>query len=119
MEATETRPQDRIIRNIVKILNDRGLTRASLTDALDVSEGTVSKLLNGTTKLTYDSLSKIAKEFSMKEIDIITYPEQYVPATKPEDEPLEAVLQIKLKKDKKDQVLNLIFGEHNLEILEK
>lgn len=119
METKETRPQDQIIKNIIKILNDRGLNRASLVDALDKSEGTVSKLLNGTTKLTYDALSKIARELSMREIDIITYPDKYVPATKPEDEPLEAILQIKLKKDKKDQVLNLIFGEHNLEILEK
>ena len=36
-----------------------------------------------------------------------------------DSEPVEAILQIKLKKDKKDQVLNLIFGEHNLEIFDK
>ncbi len=34
-------------------------------------------------------------------------------------EPIEATLQIKLKKDKKDQVLKLVFGENNLEILNK
>ena len=35
------------------------------------------------------------------------------------DEPVEAVLQIKLKKDKKDQVLKLVFGENNIEILNR
>lgn len=119
MEIKETRPQDKIIKNIIKILNDRNLSRSSLVDALDKSESTISKLLNGATNLTYDALSKIAKELSMSEIDIITYPDKYVPLAKPEDDPLEAILQIKLKKDKKDQVLNLIFGEHNLEILNK
>ena len=32
---------------------------------------------------------------------------------------VEAVLQIKLKKDKKDQVLRLVFGDNNIEILNK
>ncbi len=36
-----------------------------------------------------------------------------------EQEPIEATLQIKLKRDKKDQVLKLVFGENNLEILNK
>ena len=37
----------------------------------------------------------------------------------PEQEPVEAILQIKLKKDKKDQVLKLVFGENDIEILNK
>ncbi len=36
-----------------------------------------------------------------------------------EQEPIEATLQIKLKRDKKDQVLKLVFGENNLEILNR
>ncbi len=36
-----------------------------------------------------------------------------------EQEPIEATLQIKLKREKKDQVLKLVFGENNLEILNK
>lgn len=35
------------------------------------------------------------------------------------EEPVEAILQIKLKKDKKDQVLKLVFGDNNIEILNK
>ena len=55
----------------------------------------------------------------MSEIDLITYPEKYVKSDKLTDEPVEAVLQIKLKKDKKDQVLKLVFGENNIEILNR
>jgi hypothetical protein len=32
---------------------------------------------------------------------------------------IEAILQIKLQADKKDQILKLVFGENNLEILNK
>lgn len=35
------------------------------------------------------------------------------------EEPIKATLQIELKKDKKDQVLKLVFGDNNLEILNK
>ena len=55
----------------------------------------------------------------MSEIDILTYPEKYVKVQSAEAEPVEAVLQIKLKQDKKDQVLRLIFGDNNIEILNK
>lgn len=36
-----------------------------------------------------------------------------------EDVQVDAILQIKLRKDKKNQVLNLLFGENNIEILNK
>ena len=36
-----------------------------------------------------------------------------------ESEPVEAILQIKLQKSKKDQVLKLIFGDNDIEILNK
>ena len=55
----------------------------------------------------------------MREIDIITYPERFVSDSAIQREPLEAVLQIHLKKDKRDQVLKLVFGDNNLEILNK
>ena len=55
----------------------------------------------------------------MREIDIITYPDVYVKKDNTDAEPVEVVLQIKLQKDKKDQVLKLAFGDNNLEILNK
>lgn len=119
METAETTPQEKIISNIIKILNARNLTQSTLAAPLDITEGNISKLLHGKTKLTYDMLSKIASYLSMSEIDIITWPEKYVKLSSPDAEPVEAVLQIKLKKDKKDQVLKLVFGENNIEILNK
>ncbi len=35
------------------------------------------------------------------------------------EEPVKAVLQIELQEEKKDQVLKLVFGENNLEILNR
>ena len=55
----------------------------------------------------------------MSVIDVISWPDRYVKDEKKEDEPVEAILQIKLRKEKKDQVLKLVFGENDIEILNK
>lgn len=72
-------------------------------------------------KLAFGRFQNFATNLGMEIIDVFTYPNKYVKAEDRNDnkEPIEAVLQIKLRKDKKDQVLKLIFGEHNLEILNK
>ena len=119
MNQTNNQPQSEVLENIVKILNSRKLAHAELCVPLDIAESNVSKLLNGKTRLTYDMLTKIADYLSMSVIDIITWPDKYVPSTSSEAEPVEATLQIKLRKDKKDQVLKLVFGDNILEILNK
>jgi len=48
--------------------------------------------------------------------DIITYPNTEYNNS---DDEVKAVLQIELKKDKKEQVMKLIFGDNNLEIFNK
>lgn len=115
MTFTET-----IRTNLRKIMNDRGLTQATLASYANTSASQFSKILNGVVSLSLEQLSNLAQSLSMREIDIITYPEIYKNANSGKDnDPVEAILQIKLKKDKKDQVLKLVFGEHDIEILNK
>lgn len=108
-----------VINNIRKIMNDRHLKQATLAEYMGCPPSSVSKIFNGYQSLSLDNISNLATALSMREIDIITYPDVYVEREKRIDEPIEAVLQIKLMKEKKDQVLKLIFGENNIEILNK
>lgn len=108
-----------IICNLRKIMNDKKITQAAMSEYANTSQSQFSKILNGTVGLSLSQLSNIASRLSMREIDIITYPEKYIKSDRQSEEPVEAVLQIKLKKDKKDQVLKLVFGENNIEILNK
>ena len=110
---------EQIINNLRKLMNDRGLTQATMSEFADTSPSQFSKILNGSVQLSLLQLSNIARSLSMSEIDLITYPDMYVKSAKQQDEPVEAILQIKLKKDKKDQVLKLVFGENNIEIFNK
>ena len=108
-----------IVNNIRKIMNDRGLKQSSIAEYADTTASQFSKILNGDVKLSLAQLSNIATGLAMREIDIITYPDVYVKKDNTDAEPVEVVLQIKLQKDKKDQVLKLAFGDKNLEILSK
>lgn len=110
---------EKILQNIRRIMTDRNLTQYAIAQYMGTSESQFSKILKGTVQLSLKQLENLASNLSMSEIDIITYPAKYVEDVAKEYEPVEAVLQIKLKKDKKDQVLKLVFGENNIEILNK
>lgn len=110
---------EKILQNIRKIMNDRNLTQCAIAEYMGTSESQFSKILKGSVQLSLRQLENLASNLSMREIDIITYPERLVKENVAENEPVEAILQIKLKKDKKDQVLKLVFGDNNIEILNK
>lgn len=109
-----------LVENVRRIMIDRNLTQAAMAEFMGTSASQFSKILNGTVKLSIENISNLATNLSLREIDVITYPEIFVQKnqTYEESEP-DAILQIKLKKDKKDQVLKLIFGENNINILNK
>ena len=108
--------EENIKRNIRKIMSDRGYTQASMAEFMNTSESQFSKILSGKVKLSLAQLESLASNLSMREIDIITYPEVYLEKSKAEAEPIEALLQIKLRNSKKNQVLKMLFGE-DVEIL--
>lgn len=110
---------DGVLLSLIKIMRDRNLTQAAMAEYMGVSPSHFGKVVRGEVKMSFVQMSNLASNLSMSEIDLMTYPDKYIRVGKPEDDPVKAVLQIELKKDKKDQVLKLLFGEHNIEILNK
>lgn len=90
-----------------------------IADALNLDVAVVSNIEKGKRDLRVKELEIISKALEVSVIDLFTYPDKYVKVSHKEEEPIEAVLQIKLRKDKKDQVLRLVFGDNNIEILNK
>jgi len=111
--------ETKVIKNIVQIRSSQGLTKRRMADLMNINEASYGRIESEKVALSYSDLAKIAGILGMSVIDVITYPDKYVKTETQGDEPVEAVLQIKLKKDKKDQVLKLVFGENNIEILNK
>lgn len=53
----------------------------------------------------------------MSELDVITYPDRYEKVGSSEDGPAEVQVVLKLRKDKRDQVLKILYGDNDIEIL--
>lgn len=120
----EKKMEEKILNAIRKIMYDKRLTQAAMADMLDISPSQFSKVLKGTIHLSLDQVSNLATSLKLNEIDLITYPDVYRKVegdgdTARADEPVEAVLQIKLRREKREQVLKLVFGDNDIEILNK
>ncbi len=109
----------KIVENLRKIIALRKLKQAAVGEFADISESQFSRVLSGQVQLSINQLANIASGLEMSVIDIITYPDVYVPRDKKEDDDSEVLVQFKLKKEKKNQVLKLVFGENDIEILNK
>jgi len=109
--------KQQIIENLRKIRNEKNLTQAAVGNYASISESQMSRIMSGGNSLSIDQLEEIASGLKMSVIDIITYPEKYVPKSSLVDGDVDAVLMVKLKESKKRQVLKSIFGNENFEIL--
>ena len=111
-----------VAENIKRIRLQKGINQDVISDALGVDVSVISNIENGKRELKVKELEIIAKCLQEDVLYLLTFPERYIhicEVSPKEDESVEAILQIKLRKDKKEQVLKLVFGENNLEILNK
>jgi transcriptional regulator with XRE-family HTH domain len=109
-----------VLTNIRVIRQKLGYTQDVVGKQLGMSQNGYSLIENGSRNLTVNDLNQIAIIFKMDVIDLFTYPEKWRPSNGREEfEETKVILQIELKREKKDQVLKLAFGENILEILNR
>jgi transcriptional regulator with XRE-family HTH domain len=112
-----------ILDNILKIRKDKGYSQDFLASKIGMKQAGYGLIEQGKRSLEYGMLLQIAVIFEMDIIDIISYPKKYIDSSTVMDDvnsiEEKVTLQIELKKEKKEQVLKLVFGENNLEILNK
>lgn len=105
-----------ILENIDTIRRNKGYSQEYLAMRIGMKQAGFSLIMSGERELKYNTLLQIANALQMSVIDVITFPDKYVMA-KGNGTLTEAVLQIKLDSDKKDQILNIVFGEQIAELL--
>ncbi|MDR1338577.1 MAG: helix-turn-helix domain-containing protein [Prevotellaceae bacterium] len=109
-----------IVKNITDIRKEKGISQELIANALDVDTAVISNIEKGKRELKVSELEIIANVLEVDVLYLLTYPHVYVrKESKDSSVPVEAILQIKLQADKKEQVLKLVFGENNLEILNR
>ena len=109
-----------ILSNIIKIRLEKNFTQSYMADCINVDHTSYSKLETGKVQLTFERLEKIASFFNMEIIDIITYPEKYVPVDTCKKEVMKrpsVTVQIDVDGPKKDEILSIIFGKENAKLI--
>ena len=97
----------------------KSINQQSIADALGVDVAVISNIEKGKRDIKVKELEVISNALGVSVIGLIMYPKKYVEIKDAVDEPVEAVLQIKLQKEKKEQILKLVLGEKGIEILKK
>jgi len=113
MQPTE----DQILANIIAIRNKRGYSQEYLASKIGLKQSGYGHIEKGDRRLPVSLLLQIAIALDVHVVDIILYPKNFTAGDSEEE--IKATLTVELKKDKKDQVLRLVFGDNNLEILNK
>ena len=104
-----------VIRNLRIIRERKNKSQEWVAEEMHKTQSSYARIERGATKIDLETLFKYAEVMGMSVIDVIAYPQKMV--VQGEDKSIEAVLQLKLPKAKKDEVLKIVFGEENLELL--
>lgn len=109
---------NKINDNIRTLREKLGYSQEYMAERLGAKQAAYSYWENGSRKLSYNNLLEIASVLQLSVIDVITYPDKYVKQDA-SDSDVDALVQIRLNGEKKEQVLKLLFGNHDLEIISK
>jgi transcriptional regulator with XRE-family HTH domain len=101
-----------IIKNIVQIRLSQKLTQKEMGEKLGITESAYNRIESGKIALSYSHLSNIASSFGMSEIDLLTWPETYVPRITPASTKVLVELDVStdefVKMGLKDKVIQIL-----------
>jgi transcriptional regulator with XRE-family HTH domain len=75
--------ESEILKNIIQIRASQKLTQKEMGDKLSITESAYNRIESGKIALSYSHLSDIASSFGMSTVDLLTWPETYVPRIAP------------------------------------
>jgi len=109
-----------IIENIRTLRESKGYSQEYMAELMGITQSAYARFERGATKTDLKMVSLIAQTLEINLIDIITYPEKYVNIKEISKEAItsepEIILQIKVKGNKRDEILKTTFGDGELEI---
>ena len=106
-----------IVKNILTIRKEKGITQEFIADTLSVDTSVVSNIEKGKRELKVSELDKIANALGVDLLYLITYPYKYEKNTKGLNDKIpKVILQVELEDKVKPDVIKLAFGDRVLEI---
>ena len=107
---------EKILENITAIREKQGFNQTEFAKKISMTQGGYNLIEKGERGLELSRLLQIAMVLGVNPVDFFIYPKQFTDVA---DEDVKAILTVELKKEKKDQILRLVFGDNNIEILNK
>ena len=104
-----------VVKNFRIIRESQGLSQEMVAEKMHKTQSSYARIERGATKIDLDTLFVFAKVMGMSVIDVISYPKKMV--EEGESMNIEAILQLRLTKAKKEEVLKIVFGENNFDLL--
>ncbi len=108
----------RILNNVRTIRELAGFSQKEMAERLNVSQSQYARFELGKTKTDIEFLQEFSKDRGLRIIDIITYPEKYVPERKQTNDIFETIIQIKISGENKTKILKEILGQSYYEIIQ-
>ena len=108
--------QEQLRNSVAKLMQAKGITRTTLGQIMHTDGSQVSRILNGEANFTLRHIELIANHFNLRAIDIFTYPDVYTKQGADESSS-EVFIQLRLSKERKDQILRTILKDTDIELL--
>jgi DNA-binding Xre family transcriptional regulator len=70
-----------ILKNIEAIRKEKGIKQTVIAEQLGIKQNSYSSYITRNEDIKFSLLSRIADKLEVSVVDIITYPEKYVPAS--------------------------------------
>lgn len=106
---------------IKEIRDNAGFSQYEMAEKMNLSQSAYARFELSKTKIDLNRLEVFANALNMSIVDVIKYPERYVNvrdiAKEIKSFEPDVTIQIKVKEEKKDEVLKIVLGENNVELL--
>ena len=110
-----------IIENIRTLRESKGYSQDDMAELMCITQSAYARFERGATKTDLKTVSLAAKVLEVTLVDVITYPEKYVNIKDVSKESStfepEVILQVKIKGDKRKEILKTAFENCDLDIL--
>lgn len=105
----------KILKQVRIIRENNNLSQELIAEKMNITQSKYARFERGETKTDLDTLVDFCNAIGVSLKEFIIYPDKL--DKNDNEEPIKAILHIELKSDKKEQILKLVFGDNNLEIL--
>ena len=105
------------------IRESKGFSTYDVAKMMHITQSSYARIERGDTKIDLDRLSIFADVMEMSIVDVLMYPERYINIRDIGKEinnvGPEVIVQIRVKEKKREEILRMLFGDSDVEILKR